>query len=110
MVNCCNLSEKISSNDLNNLHETILSKGGLGGKLCGAGGGGFFFEIVPSYKQENIINMYGEKKKVLKVKHEPIGSRLLKNLLILKIINYQLLVKLKLVLIYFIIVGKHDGK
>jgi D-glycero-alpha-D-manno-heptose-7-phosphate kinase len=71
-----NLSEKITSNDLNHLHTSILSNGGLGGKLCGAGGGGFFFEIVPFDKQENIIKMYG-KKRVLKVNYEPIGSRLL---------------------------------
>jgi len=58
------------------MHEKIKSLGGLGGKLSGAGGGGFFFEIVPKDIHEDLINIFG-KNKVLKIEYEPFGSRIL---------------------------------
>ena len=40
------------------MHEQVKSLGGLGGKLSGAGGGGFFYEIVPKDIQEDLINIF----------------------------------------------------
>lgn len=58
------LSNSISNTKIDNLYEYALKKGALGGKLLGAGGGGFFlFYIKGDYKkkfiQENnkIINI-----------------------------------------------------
>jgi D-glycero-alpha-D-manno-heptose-7-phosphate kinase len=58
------LSNSISNTKIDNLYEYALKKGALGGKLLGAGGGGFFlFYIKGNYKkkfiQENnkIINI-----------------------------------------------------
>lgn len=39
-------SSKVSNSVLDDLHEVALKAGALGGKLCGAGGGGFFLFYV----------------------------------------------------------------
>ena len=70
------LEESISSSQIDKMHQEIRSMGSLGGKLSGAGGGGFFFEIIPHEKHEKILNSYG-KNRVLKVGYEPQGSRVL---------------------------------
>ena len=70
------LEESISSTEIDEIHSQIKSLGGYGGKLSGAGGGGFFFEIVPQERHEAVLSLYGPSK-VLSVAHEPLGSRLL---------------------------------
>jgi D-glycero-alpha-D-manno-heptose-7-phosphate kinase len=46
------LSASISSETLDAIHKTALEEGALGGKLMGAGGGGFFmFFVQPQYRQ-----------------------------------------------------------
>ena len=35
-----------------------MKKGALGGKLLGAGGGGFFLFYIPYYRQKSIINHF----------------------------------------------------
>jgi D-glycero-alpha-D-manno-heptose-7-phosphate kinase len=70
------LEGSISSSEIDEIHENVKSLGGLGGKLSGAGGGGFFFEIVPQHKHQDVLNFYGQSK-VLKIDFEPLGSRLL---------------------------------
>ncbi len=42
-----NLSQKISNPEIDNIYETALKNGALGGKLLGAGGGGFMLLFVP---------------------------------------------------------------
>ena len=61
---------------MDEMHEKVKSLGGYGGKLSGAGGGGFFYEIVPKENQAELMNIYG-KSRFLKVAYEPLGSRLL---------------------------------
>lgn len=70
------LEESISSAEIDKIHGQIKSLGGFGGKLSGAGGGGFFYEIVPKENHPAILDFYGQSK-VLKVAYEPLGSRLL---------------------------------
>jgi D-glycero-alpha-D-manno-heptose-7-phosphate kinase len=70
------LEGAISSKEMDKLHSEVKSLGGYGGKLSGAGGGGFFYEIVPKEKQAALLNAYG-KSRFLKVAYEPFGSRLL---------------------------------
>jgi D-glycero-alpha-D-manno-heptose-7-phosphate kinase len=48
------LSTKISNNLIDNIYETALSNGALGGKLLGAGGGGFILFYVPKKKQKAV--------------------------------------------------------
>lgn len=70
------LEESISSSSIEDIHRQIVSLGGYGGKLSGAGGGGFFFEIVPKELHGEILSLFG-RSRVLKVAYEPQGSRLL---------------------------------
>ena len=70
------LEETISSKAMDEMHAHVKTLGGFGGKLSGAGGGGFFYEIVPKENQAALLNFYG-KNRLLKVAYEPSGSRLL---------------------------------
>jgi len=69
------LEGSISSPHIDDIHKKIQSLGGHGGKLSGAGGGGFLVEIVPIEVQEVVFRHFGPAR-VLKVAHEPLGSRL----------------------------------
>lgn len=70
------LEESISSKEMDQIHEQIKSSGGYGGKLSGAGGGGFFYEIVPKENHEALLTIYGANR-FLNVKYEPLGSRVM---------------------------------
>ena len=74
------LEETISSSALDEIHSQIKSMGGYGGKLSGAGGGGFFFEIIPRNLQYAIFSLFGSER-VIKIAYEPLGSRLLSEVL-----------------------------
>lgn len=50
------LSNKISNSFIDNIYETALSHGALGGKLLGAGGGGFILLFVSPEKQNKVKN------------------------------------------------------
>jgi D-glycero-alpha-D-manno-heptose-7-phosphate kinase len=41
------LSPDVSTPDIDALYELAMKSGALGGKLCGAGGGGFLLMLVP---------------------------------------------------------------
>ena len=70
------LSPAISNNLIDEGYANALSNGALGGKLLGAGGGGFLLLVVPEVDQVELLshmpNFYN-----VSVKHEPLGSRLL---------------------------------
>lgn len=48
------LASKISNNGIDALYETALSAGALGGKIAGAGGGGFLLLYCPPGRQEEL--------------------------------------------------------
>lgn len=54
----------ITSTEIDCLYNTAIRAGAVGGKLCGAGGGGFFLFFVPESKQERV-------KQELKLRHVP---------------------------------------
>jgi D-glycero-alpha-D-manno-heptose-7-phosphate kinase len=70
------LEVSISSKEMDEMHSQVISSGGYGGKLSGAGGGGFFYEIVSKENQAELLKFFG-RGRVLKVAYEPFGSRLL---------------------------------
>jgi D-glycero-alpha-D-manno-heptose-7-phosphate kinase len=70
------LESSISNSEIDEIHTQVKSLGGLGGKLSGAGGGGFLFEIIPSSMQDQILRIYGPSR-ALKIGFEPSGSRVL---------------------------------
>ncbi len=52
------LSTFISNSKIDNIYKDAISKGALGGKLLGAGGGGFFVFYVPVSKQKKFIQYF----------------------------------------------------
>ncbi len=50
---------KISTNSIDEMYEKAISAGALGGKLLGAGGGGFLLMYVPKEKQNDVMKSMG---------------------------------------------------
>lgn len=49
-------SNKISNSRLDQIYESALKYGAVGGKLLGAGGGGFFLFYAPPFRKHELIN------------------------------------------------------
>ena len=52
------LSSSISNHKIEEIYNFAVEKGALGGKLLGAGGGGFFLFYVPKVKKSNFIKNF----------------------------------------------------
>jgi len=69
------LSSRITTNTIEEIYDTAIKAGAIGGKLCGAGGGGFMLLFVPPRKQRMV-------KKALKellyvpIRFETLGSQI----------------------------------
>ena len=50
-----NLTDKISTSEVDKIYNTAIEAGALGGKLLGAGGGGFILFFVEPEKQKNVM-------------------------------------------------------
>lgn len=50
------LSSKITNNHIDELYQKSIASGALGGKLCGAGSGGFLLVVVPPDRQAAFCN------------------------------------------------------
>ena len=50
------LADNISTDEINCLYEKALKNGAVGGKLLGAGGGGFLLLYVPEKNQPRVRN------------------------------------------------------
>lgn len=48
------LAKKISNPEIDNMYETAINNGAIGGKVLGAGGGGFILLYVPKKDQDNV--------------------------------------------------------
>ena len=59
------LSSKVSNSFVEELYQSALTAGAIGGKLTGAGGGGFMLLFVPPHKQANV------RKRLNKLIHVP---------------------------------------
>jgi len=72
------LSNNITNPEIDNMYKIAKEAGALGGKILGAGGGGFLMLYVPdSKKKELAIKMKNFKE--LRVKSDPFGSRIVFN-------------------------------
>ena len=73
-----NLSPNVSGNYLNGIYDLAISSGALGGKLLGAGGGGFYMFYCPKNNQKKLIKAL-HKLKPLKIKFSNEGSKVIFN-------------------------------
>ena len=69
-----NLSPVVSSNKIDQIYDIAMKAGAIGGKLCGAGGGGFLLFIVPEARQAAVIQALKDYKQ-LNIAFENHGSR-----------------------------------
>jgi D-glycero-alpha-D-manno-heptose-7-phosphate kinase len=71
-----NLAKSISNPLIDNAYEYALSLGAYGGKLCGAGAGGFLLLCVPPERKEAVRQGLSTLKE-MPIGYEPQGSRML---------------------------------
>jgi D-glycero-alpha-D-manno-heptose-7-phosphate kinase len=70
----CQFSEKISSTQLNHIYAEAKENGAIGGKLLGAGGGGFFIFYVPPFRKHELIeHLKASGLKICPFRFEPQG-------------------------------------
>ncbi len=67
------LSDSISNETIDQIYQSAIAAGALGGKICGAGGGGFIIFIVPNEYQESVRKAL-IKLKEIEVKFDDSGS------------------------------------
>ena len=70
------LSSAISNTFLDDIYEKAINAGAIGGKLLGAGGGGFFIFYVPQLDQQSVRNALSELSEV-DFKFENDGTRII---------------------------------
>ncbi len=70
------LSDGISDGEIDQIYETGLRAGALGGKLMGAGGGGFMLFLVPKVKRQKLIDALSSYR-VEPFSFEPFGARII---------------------------------
>lgn len=68
------LTASISSPQIDNWYQKAIDAGAWGGKLLGAGGGGFLFFVAPEDKRKKIKNVLGDLTSV-QVRYESRGSQ-----------------------------------
>ena len=71
-----NLSNIISNKKIDDLYDYALNNGALGGKLLGAGGGGFMVFYVPKKLQKKFINK-SKKINIVPFKFTNFGSKII---------------------------------
>ena len=72
------LSKKISNTLIDEYYQTALQNGALGGKILGAGGGGFLF-VIAEKKNHSIIAKALKGLEMVDYHFEPVGPRTLLN-------------------------------
>lgn len=72
------LSNSISNSKIDELYEYVIQRGACGGKLLGAGGGGFILFYVPKKNQKRFKNKIG-KNKIISFNFENEGSKIIYN-------------------------------
>jgi len=72
------LSNKISNTYIDQIYERAICNGAIGGKILGAGGGGFLF-LVAKKQSHDLIKSKLPELKAVNFRFEPIGTRILIN-------------------------------
>jgi len=71
------LAEGVSTDWMDDLHQTAIRNGAYGGKLMGAGGGGFFFFLAPPNKHQQIRDALSQIKVWVPFKIDYSGSQVI---------------------------------
>lgn len=72
------LAQKVSNGAIDQMYQTARSAGALGGKITGAGGGGFLLVYCPHGSQERLRAALSDKQE-LPFRMEPMGTRVIFN-------------------------------
>lgn len=70
------LSRAISTPEVDSFWEELLSAGAVGGKLLGAGGGGFMLAVVPEDERAGFLARMADRNPI-PLKVDPLGARIL---------------------------------
>lgn len=70
-----NLTKSISNGNIDDIYQTAISAGAIGGKLCGAGGGGFILLFVPPENQNKVKDKL-KNLLLVPIRFETLGSHL----------------------------------
>ncbi len=66
----------VSNSQIDQIYEAARSAGALGGKICGAGGGGFMILFIPPEKQSKVKEVLN-KLVLVPFRFENIGSHVI---------------------------------
>ena len=70
------LSTSVTLPQIDEAYDEAMRLGAYGGKLCGAGGGGFMLFMAPDHVQSKMIETFGEKSFV-KISLEDAGASII---------------------------------
>lgn len=70
------LSDRISTREIDEIYESAKKAGAIGGKILGAGSGGFMLLYVPEDKQQNVLKLF-EPSKIIPFEFEEDGTKLI---------------------------------
>lgn len=72
------LSSSVSSPEIDEIYESAISSGAIGGKLCGAGGGGFILLLVPERARDRVQERLGDRR-LIPIRMDEVGSVILRS-------------------------------
>lgn len=70
------LSDSISNSAVEEFWDELIDAGAIGGKLLGAGGGGFILSVVPQHKRQTFLSRLRDRNP-LPLTVDPLGARIL---------------------------------
>ena len=70
------LSDKISTREIDEIYACAKNAGALGGKILGAGSGGFMLLYVPEDRQQSVLELF-EESKIIPFEFEEDGTKLI---------------------------------
>lgn len=70
------LSDRISTREIDEIYESAKKAGAIGGKILGAGSGGFMLLYVPEDRQQNVLKLF-EESKIIPFEFEEDGTKLI---------------------------------
>ncbi|MBQ3128822.1 MAG: kinase [Clostridia bacterium] len=70
------LSDRISTREIDEIYDSAKKAGAVGGKILGAGSGGFMLLYVPEERQKNVLSLF-EPSKIIPFEFEEDGTKLI---------------------------------